>query len=159
MLEQELTHLNDDCLLSIFSFLSPLPDLISLSKACRVRSISLCLHCALLRCMQYAVSPCLISLYSHLHVSTSIYPYIASLIMNCDIFGRMLEDQVKLRIITSLSVQRFKSLTGDGRMRLLVLASATSNQSMTAETARLAARTRNCRHAYHSLKDAVEGSR
>ena len=61
MLEQELTQLNDDCLLSIFSFLSPLPDLISLSKACRVRSISLCLHCALLRCMQYAVSPCLIS--------------------------------------------------------------------------------------------------
>ncbi len=34
--EQELTDLDDDCLLSIFSFLSPLPDLISLSKACRV---------------------------------------------------------------------------------------------------------------------------
>ncbi|EIE26770.1 hypothetical protein COCSUDRAFT_59281 [Coccomyxa subellipsoidea C-169] len=30
---------------------------------------------------------------------------------------------------------------------------------MTAETARRAAKTRNCRHAYHSLRDAVEGSR
>lgn len=37
--EQELTDLDDDCLLSIFSFLSPLPDLISLSKACRVCSV------------------------------------------------------------------------------------------------------------------------
>ena len=32
-------ELDDDCLLTIMSFLSPLPDLISLSKACRVRSI------------------------------------------------------------------------------------------------------------------------
>ena len=30
-------ELDDDCLLTIMSFLSPLPDLISLSKACRVR--------------------------------------------------------------------------------------------------------------------------
>ena len=33
---QHLTDLDDDCLLNVFSFLAPLPDLISLSKACRV---------------------------------------------------------------------------------------------------------------------------
>lgn len=33
---QHLTDLDDDCLLNVFSLLSPLPDLISLSKACRV---------------------------------------------------------------------------------------------------------------------------
>ena len=33
---QHLTDLDDDCLLNVFTFLSPLPDLISLSKACRV---------------------------------------------------------------------------------------------------------------------------
>ncbi|CAL8467109.1 g6645 [Coccomyxa elongata] len=82
----ELTDLDDDCLLSIFSFLSPLPDLISLSKACR----------------------------------------------------------------------RFNCLTGDGRMRLLVLPSASTE---TVESARQAARTRNCRQAYHTLKEAVAGSR
>ena len=35
-LVQHLTDLDDDCLLNVFSFLAPLPDLISLSKACRV---------------------------------------------------------------------------------------------------------------------------
>lgn len=29
--------LDDDCLLTIFQFLAPLPDVISISKACRVR--------------------------------------------------------------------------------------------------------------------------
>ena len=33
---QHFTDLDDDCLLNVFSFLAPLPDLISLSKACRV---------------------------------------------------------------------------------------------------------------------------
>ena len=33
---QYFTDLDDDCLLNVFSFLAPLPDLISLSKACRV---------------------------------------------------------------------------------------------------------------------------
>ena len=33
---QHLTDLDDDCLLNVFSFLAPLPDLISLSKACHV---------------------------------------------------------------------------------------------------------------------------
>lgn len=47
-------------------------------------------------------------------------------------------------------------MTGDGRMRLLVLPLASTE---TAETARQAARTRNCRHAYHTLREAVAGSR
>ena len=41
---QHLTDLDDDCLLNVFTFLSPLPDLISLSKACRVSARSTCLH-------------------------------------------------------------------------------------------------------------------
>ena len=36
---QHLTDLDDDCLLNVFSFLAPLPDLISLSKACRVSAM------------------------------------------------------------------------------------------------------------------------
>ncbi len=41
---QHLTDLDDDCLLNVFTFLSPLPDLISLSKACRVSVQSLYLY-------------------------------------------------------------------------------------------------------------------
>jgi hypothetical protein len=33
------TDLDDDCLLTIFQFLAPLPDVISVSKACRVGSL------------------------------------------------------------------------------------------------------------------------
>ena len=41
---QHLTDLDDDCLINVFTFLSPLPDLISLSKACRVSARSDCLY-------------------------------------------------------------------------------------------------------------------
>lgn len=41
---QHLTDLDDDCLLNVFTFLSPLPDLISLSKACRVSVQSSYVH-------------------------------------------------------------------------------------------------------------------
>ncbi|CAK0735569.1 hypothetical protein CVIRNUC_000602 [Coccomyxa viridis] len=84
-----LTDLDDDCLLNVFSFLAPLPDLISLSKACR----------------------------------------------------------------------RFHSLTGDGRMRLLVLAPGRVDGPVSPQMIRAAASARNCRHAYDSLLSAVQGSR
>jgi hypothetical protein len=45
-------------------------------------------------------------------------------------------------------------------MRLLVLASSDSGcQALSAEAAQRAAKTRNCRRAYHSLAEAVQGSR
>lgn len=58
-----------------------------------------------------------------------------------------------------LRAQRFHSLTGDGRMRLLVLAPVEGCCAVSAEAAQRAARTRNCRAAYHSLAEAVQGSR
>ena len=61
--------------------------------------------------------------------------------------------------ISSLRAQRFHSLTGDGRMRLLVLAPVEGCCAMSTEAAQRAARTRNCRAAYHSLAEAVQGSR
>ena len=55
-------------------------------------------------------------------------------------------------------LQRFHSLTGDGRMRLLVLSSSSAT-ALTLEASRAAAKTRNCRRAYRTLAEAVQGSR
>ena len=61
--------------------------------------------------------------------------------------------------LPSLCAQRFHSLTGDGRMRLLVLASGCDSQAVSTEAAQRAAKMRNCRRAYHSLAEAVLESR
>ena len=56
-------------------------------------------------------------------------------------------------------MQRFHSLTGDGRMRLLVLAPGRVDGPVSPQMIRAAASARNCRHAYDSLLSAVQGSR